>query len=316
MNTKNKIMTILALASGGSLAIAMLNKYIRISATSKKLLADEESHCYKWRLGDIRYSKKGSGKPVLLIHDLSFSSGSYEWNLIMDKLSQTNTVFALDLLGCGGSEKPNLTYTNYLFVQLICDFIKSEIGHRTDVIATGNSAPLTVMACNNSAELFNRIMLINPSSPADCSLIPGKNAKLYKLILDLPIAGTLFYHIAASRTMIEETFRKKYFYNPYMVKAAFVDRYYEAAHTGAYPKSIFSSMESGYTKCNISNALKKIDNSIFIAGGSEEEEIENTIIEYKNLNSAVESSLIPETKHLPQLEDPARLLEIIHMFFS
>lgn len=316
MNTKNKIMSILALASGSSLAIAMLNKYIKISATSKKLLAEEESLCYKWRLGDIRYTKKGTGKPLLLIHDLSFSSGSYEWNLVTDKLSQTNTVYTLDLLGCGSSEKPNLTYTNYLFVQLLCDFIKSEIGHRTDVIATGNSASLAIMACNNSSELFNRIMLINPESPTDFSLIPGKNAKLYKLILDLPIGGTFLYHIASSRTMIEECFRKKYFYNPYMVKPIFIDRYYEAAHTGTYPKSVFSSIESGYTKCNISNALKKIDNSIFIVGGSEEPDIEKTISEYRELNFAVESCIVGKTKHLPQLEDPAKLLEIIHMFFS
>ena len=27
----------------------------------------------------------------------------------------------------------DMTYTNYLFVQLICDFIKSEIGHPTNI---------------------------------------------------------------------------------------------------------------------------------------------------------------------------------------
>ena len=88
-------------------------------------------------------------------------------DLIREQLSHSYTVYTLDLLGCGRSEKPNLTYTNYLFVQLICDFIKSEIGHRTNILSTGDSAALSIMACSNSPELFDQIMLINPSSLTD-----------------------------------------------------------------------------------------------------------------------------------------------------
>ena len=286
------------------------------NTTSRGLTREENSLCYKWRLGNIYYTKCGSGKPLLLIHDLHFASSGYEWESIREQLSRSYTVYTLDLLGCGRSEKPNLTYTNYLFVQLICDFIKSEIGHRTNILSTGDSAALSIMACSNSPELFDQIMLINPSSLTDCCQLPGKNAKLYKLLLDLPLAGTLIYHIACSRSMIEEAFRTKYFYNPYTVKPVQIDRSHEAAHLGECPKAIFSSIECRYTKCNISNALRKIDNSIFIIGGSEEPMIEATIQDYKIYNSAIESSIIPKTKHLPQLEQPDAVMDAIHMFFS
>ena len=257
-------------------------------------------------------------RPLSTIYfgDLHFASSGYEWESIREQLSRSYTVYTLDLLGCGRSEKPNLTYTNYLFVQLICDFIKSEIGHRTNILSTGDSAALSIMACSNSPELFDQIMLINPSSLTDCCQLPGKNAKLYKLLLDLPLAGTLIYHIACSRSMIEEAFRTKYFYNPYTVKPVQIDRSHEAAHLGECPKAIFSSIECRYTKCNISNALRKIDNSIFIIGGSEEPMIEATIQDYKIYNSAIESSIIPKTKHLPQLEQPDAVMDAIHMFFS
>lgn len=316
MKSKSRIMTILTLSAGGASAIAMLNKYIKFSATSKKLMGEENSLCYKWRLGNIHYTKTGSGKPLLLVHDLNFASSSYEWSLIRDKLSQSYTVYTIDLLGCGQSEKPNLTYTNYLYVQMISDFIKSEIGHRTNILATGEAASLAIMACSNSPELFDALLLVNPRSLSDCSLIPGKNAKLYKLILDLPMGGTLLYNIASSRTMITETFEKYYFCNPYTVKPIFIDHYYEAAHLGKYPKAIFSSIECRYTNCNLTNALRKIDNSIFIIGGSEEPGINSTILEYKAYNSAIESSIIPKTKHLPQLEQPASLLDQVRLFIS
>ena len=136
MNTKNKIMTCLMLSAGGAVSLALLNKYIQFSATSRGLTREENSLCYKWRLGNIYYTKCGSGKPLLLIHDLHFASSGYEWESIREQLSRSYTVYTLDLLGCGRSEKPNLTYTNYLFVQLICDFIKSEIGHRTNILST------------------------------------------------------------------------------------------------------------------------------------------------------------------------------------
>lgn len=316
MNTKNKVMTLLALSAGGAAAIAFINKYIKITAVSKNLMSGTNSLCYKWRLGNIHYTKCGSGKPLLLVHDLNFASSGYEWNLVVDRLSQDYTVYTIDLLGCGRSEKPNLTYTNYLFVQLLCDFIKSEIGHRTNIIATGESAALAIMACNNSPELFDQLMLINPDSLMSCSQIPGKNAKFYKIILDLPLVGTLLYHIASSRNLIEEAFEEKYFYNPYSAKPFYIDHYFESAHLGECPKAIFSSMECKYTKCNITNALKKIDNSIFIVGGAEEPCITDIIEEYKLYNSAIESSLISKTKHLPQLEVPLKLLDTISMFFA
>ena len=43
--------------------------------------------------------------------------------------------------------------------------------------------------------------------------------------------------------------------------------------------------------------------------------IEATIQDYKIYNSAIESSIIPKTKHLPQLEQPDAVMDAIHMFF-
>lgn len=316
MKIDNRVMSLLALTSGAAAATSLINRYIRFSAVSKKLLTELHPLCFKWRFGNIYFTKTGSGKPLLLIHDFHFASSGCEWSQIIGELKKRYTVYTIDLLGFGRSEKPNLTYTNYLYVQLISDFIKSEIGHRTNVIATGGSVALTVMACNANPELFDQIALINPDPLSLCGQVYGKNARLYKLILDLPIAGTLFYHIASSRRLLEEAFRERFFYNPYSAKPAYIDRYYEASHLGGCPKDIFSSMECGYTKCNISNALKKIDNSIFIIGGAEEPSIADTIDEYRHVNPAVEYALIPKTKHLPQLEQPEKVLNLLTIFFS
>lgn len=316
MKAKNRLFTLLILSAGATAGIAAINKCIKVSATSKNILAEPQPLCYKWRLGTVHYTCVGSGKPLLLIHDLNASSSGYEWSQMIHRLKEDYTVYTIDLLGCGRSEKPNMTYTNYLYVQLISDFIKSVIGHRTSVIATGESASIPVMACANNPELFDQLMLINPLSLLEYSQMPGKSSKLYKFIVDIPILGTLFYHIANSRQSITETFTSRNFYNPYSVKSSYIDAYHEAAHLGLSPKSIYASVACNFTKCNITNALKKIDNSIYLIGGGSIDCVQDRLDEYKVYNPAIETTIIPETRQLPQLESPIRLHELIKTYLG
>lgn len=316
MKAKNKLLTLLILSAGATAATAAINKFIQISATSRSLLSDPQSLCYKWRLGNIHYTKTGSGKPLLLIHDLNAYSSGYEWNQMVGRLNENYTVYTLDLLGCGRSEKPNMTYTNYVYVQLISDFVKSVIGHRASVISTGESASIPIMACANNPELFDQIMLINPLSLHDYSQMPGKMSKYYKIVVDMPVIGTLLYHIASSRQAITEELTTKGFYNPYTVKSTWIDSYYESAHLGASPKSVYSSVKCNFTKCNIVNALKKIDNSIYLIGGGAVDNIAEVINEYKAYNPSIESTILEETKLFPQLEAPAKLHELIHTYLN
>lgn len=316
MRTKNKLFTLLLISAETTASIAAINKCIKISAISKNLLSEPKSLCYKWRLGNIHYTKTGSGKPLLLIHDIHAAASGHEWSQLVPLLQEHYTVYTIDLLGCGRSEKINMTYTNYLYVQLISDFIKSVIGHRTNVIASGESASIPVMACASDPDLFDQIMLINPLRILDCSLIPGKLAKMYKFMVELPVIGTLLYHIAASKHIIAEEVCSHGFYNPFSVKPKLIDSYYEAAHLGNAPKAIYASSKCNYTKCNITNAIRKIDNSLYIIGGSAVSDIETRLDEYKDCNPAIETAIIPETKGLPHLESPEKVLHLVETFFT
>lgn len=172
MKAKNKIITAILLSAGATVGTALINKYIKMSAISRNLLAQPEPRCYRWRLGNIYYTKTGTGKPLLLVHDLTHASSSCEWDSLIPLLKEHYTVYTIDLLGCGRSEKPNLTYTNFLYVQLLNDFVKSEIGRRTNILATGASAPIVTMACGYNPDLFEQMMFINPDSLLSCSHIP------------------------------------------------------------------------------------------------------------------------------------------------
>lgn len=295
----------------------IINKCIITTSTLKDLLPMHSGKFYNWRFGRVFYRKSGSGRPLLLIHDLSSSSSSYEWNQLEQHLAKDYTVYTLDLPGCGRSDKPNLTYTNYLYVQLINEFIEKVIKGRTSVAATGLSGSFVIMACNTNPDLYDKLLLINPQDLQTLSKIPGKRSKMAKLLIDCPIIGTSLYHMFTSRNAIEHDFMEHYFYNPFNVKKRPVNIYYEAAHRNeSCGKYLYASLKGHYLNINISHALKKIDNSIFLIGGSHEHSITEIMDSYVELNPAIETMVIEKTKHLPQMEAPEKVYKAMRIFLS
>ena len=112
MNWKKNLKTCTILTGLTVASMHIVNRFVYYMSTIDEMLSDKNAEYYDWRFGRICYHKTGSGSPLLLIHDLNVCSSSYEWNQIVDQLSKTNTVYTIDLLGCGRSDKPYLTYTD------------------------------------------------------------------------------------------------------------------------------------------------------------------------------------------------------------
>ena len=49
-------------------------------------------------------------------HDTDAGASGEEWTKVAKKLAKNNTVYTIDLLGCGRSDKPSIQYTSYLYV--------------------------------------------------------------------------------------------------------------------------------------------------------------------------------------------------------
>lgn len=315
MKLKSKLITAASLTAVTAASLASINKMLSVSATSKELFSSSQYNYYDWRLGKIAYRKSGSGTPILLVHDLNPMGSSYEWYKLVAYLNKSHTVYTIDLLGCGYSEKSDMTYTNYLYVQMLNDFIKNVIGHRTNIICSGSSSSIAIMACLNNPELFDQLFLINPDSIARTNQTPDKITKLYKFLIDTPIVGTLIYNIAYSKRNIRNEFLNHYFSNPYAVRNRDINHYHESSHIGGYyAKKIYASIIGNYTNINIARALSKIDNSIIVFYGGDMKESHNTIKEYKKINPSIEGVRISKSKLFPHMELPGRFFENLDIY--
>lgn len=305
------------LAGATTGAIYVLNRARELADTVDNIFGGIEGEYYNWRFGNVFYTKQGSGKPILLIHDLNATSSHYEWHHIVGELAKTNTVYAIDLLGCGKSDKPNLTYTNFLYVQLVDDFIKNVIGEKSDIIATSESSSIAIMACTNNADLIDRIVLVNPVSPISLAKNPTKETTVVRDLINLPIIGTLLYNILIRRTTIANNFRTKYFFNPGNVTEKLITTYLEASHIGeSHSKYLYSSLVSRYTNVNIMQGLNHINNSIYIIVGTGNPENVLAADQYQNQVPAIEISNMEKSKLLPQLESPKEFMEQLKVFLE
>ena len=314
---KKNVKNFLILTACAAGTIHLINRFIDATAEMKNILKAENGDYYDWKNGKIYYTKGGHGSPVLLIHDLDPISSSYEWCRLRKKLEKTHTVYAIDLLGCGRSDKPALTYTNYLYVQLITDFITNIIKNKPDVIATNYSLSFTVLAQNMNQDLMNRIIAINPPAIEKFNGTPNKYSVVKKALLQTPILGTFVYNILTHQTYIQRKLQNIYFCKPQLVSSKMMDAYYESAHKHlSHGKYLLASMEGHYTDNSMEHALKNLEIPLYIIESREFSDAVSITDSYAKRNPLVETAYISNTKLIPQLEAPEKLLSIIHMFIG
>lgn len=313
-NTLKKIV-VTAVVLGTAMHVA--NEYIMKIATSKDLMKKDDGQYYSFKYGNIFYKVSGEGKPVILIHDLNECSSGMEWYYLEKKLSKTNKVYTIDLLGCGRSDKPKLSYNSFLYVQLITDFIKDVIGESADIIATGKSAAPVIMSAKLREESIDHIMLINPADLVELSDVPDTFSKIKKLILSCPVVGTFIYHMLHTKDCIFNSFINDYFSDSNADFSEISDYYHESAHRDrSGSQYLYASLQGGCLNMNINHGVKVLDKDIIIVSGDDYYEAEYVPDDYAKLNDNIECISIMETSYLPQLEAPAKVMDIIEEYWK
>src|SRR5690606_20118435 len=122
------------------------------------------------RYGDAAYFVSGSGTPVLLLHATRPGSSSAEWEANFDALAQHHTVYALDSLGWGLSDKPGQFFAAADYAEQIRYFIEDVIDGPCAVIASGEAGNFALLAAQNSPELISKLVLICPHTTEEYSV--------------------------------------------------------------------------------------------------------------------------------------------------
>ncbi|NEO34432.1 MAG: alpha/beta fold hydrolase [Symploca sp. SIO3C6] len=231
-----------------------------------------EKHFWHWQGHQIQYTVMGVGQPLILIHGFGASIGHWRKNIPV--LAEAGyQVFAIDLLGFGGSGKPRLNYSLELWQQQLKDFWEIHIAKPT--IFAGNSigALLSLMVVSDYPEISLGGILINCAG--------GLNHRPHELNLPLRLVMGAFTKLVSSKTLgafIFENIRKKnrirrtltqVYYDPEAITEELVDLLYTpSCDQGA--QQVFASVLSAPPGRSPAELLPQVKHPLLVIWGEED----------------------------------------------
>ncbi len=112
----------------------------------------------------MRYLRCGSGPPLLLLHGLM--GYSFSWRFALPVLAQQATVFAIDMLGAGFSERPKgLDCRLEPSAERLLRFLDQVGVTCCDLLATSHGGAVAMTAAALAPDRVKRMILVAPANP-------------------------------------------------------------------------------------------------------------------------------------------------------
>jgi pimeloyl-ACP methyl ester carboxylesterase len=225
-----KLRTALLTIGGISGGLALYNWRLERGGEQLPNRLGGEVRYYRWRGGKLAYMVAGEGEPLLLVHGVYAGASSYEFRKNFEALSRNFRVYALDLLGCGMSERPSRGYEAEDVALQVEDFVREEIGDSAHLVASSLSAALVVPALVRSGRLFRKVVLICPTGYGTLDRPSGRLGDVIYGLFLAPILGNTLYHAIVSEWGIRYYLGSMAYHDADLVTDELVEDYYSISH--------------------------------------------------------------------------------------
>ena len=112
----------------------------------------------------MRYLRGGTGPALLLLHGLF--GYSFSWRHALPVLSENSSVYAVDMLGVGFSDRPpNLDCRFQAHAERLLRFLDSVGVTSCDLLGTSHGGAVAMMAAAAAPERVRSLILVAPANP-------------------------------------------------------------------------------------------------------------------------------------------------------
>ena len=304
------------MAGGAALgAVATLNEVLGQRVPSLDNLIGGEEGWFEWRDRRIFFTRRGDGPPILLLHGIHAAAWSYEWRSNVDPLARSHTVYTIDLLGFGRSDRPNARYSPRLFMRVIDDFARKMIAAPCALVASSLTAAYAAVLGARDPGRFPALVLVEPTGLVRLHEPPTTGGDVGHVVLDVPVVGTAVFNALVSRRSIRYYLRRVYV-DPGFVTDELVEHYYRAAHQpGArYAPATFLS---GHLNIDVRTAMRRLRQPALLVWG---EQAVDTPIEdvrgFRALKPDLELAILDPAGMLPHDEQADGFNTVVLEFLS
>jgi len=305
-----------AAASGAALGAAAL---YNVSATHR--IADLENELggesceLLWRGHRVAYTRRGRGEPVLLLHGIYAGASSNEWRHTVDSLAERYTVFTVDLIGFGRSDRPRLRYTPAFYQAFLGDVMNRLGRGPLAVVATSLSAALVVTVAARDPRHVAALALIEPTGLGQLSGPATTGQSASQLLLEAPIVGTSAYNALTSPASVRRYLETVYA-DDRLVTDELVESYVRNARQlgGKYAVAAFVG---GQLNVDLRQSLRRVRQPMLLLWG--EQARENPVQHahgFRVLKPEADWALIKGAGDLPHDEQPRATNEALHRFLE
>jgi pimeloyl-ACP methyl ester carboxylesterase len=261
--------------------------------------------------GQVVYHESGQGSPLVFVHGVYVGASSYEWSKVYPHFAGTHQVLAVDLLGFGESERPDLPFSATDHVQALAEFIRAKSGgERASVVASGLGAGFATILAAQHPDLVERLVLLMPVGRVEF----GRRhlPKRYGLFSKVPIANRTFYRRYLSTKIRIRAWLKSFgFADPEKISDETVDVFTNCAQQFGADRAIFQWMSRRFD-LDLEKRLGELSQPVTLLWG---EKAVNPPLEtgYRLQPIAKQCSLVvlPNLGLLAPLESPMQVAEAL-----
>jgi pimeloyl-ACP methyl ester carboxylesterase len=275
-----------------------------------------EARRFRWRGRTLAYSVAGEGEPVLLVHGVYAGASSLEFRENFEELARGFRVYALDLLGCGLSEKPRRRYGPEDVASQVEDFVREEVGGGAHLVASSLSAALAVPVAVRSPRLFGRLVLVCPTGYGTLDRPSGLLGDVVLGLFEAPILGDSLYHALVSRAGIRYYLKGMAYHDPGRVTGGVVEDYYRAGH-GPGSRHFPASFVAGKLNLGVRDLWPRVPHKSLLCWGQEAETVPlSDLNSFARNNPRAEPRVFRDAALLPHVERAATFNEEARKFLT
>jgi pimeloyl-ACP methyl ester carboxylesterase len=244
-----------------------------MTGTTQQLpLAPLEKLVWTWQGYKIQYTVMGTGRPLVLVHGFGASIGHWRKNIPV-LANAGYQVFALDLLGFGGSDKAGINYSVEVWVELLKDFWAAHIQAPAVFIGNSIGGLLTLAVLAEHPEITAGGVLINCAgglSHRPHELNPALRLVMgtFNKFVRSPITGKFVYNRIRQKSQIRRTL-----YQVYRNREAVTDELIDLLYTPSCDpgaQQVFASILTAPPGPSPEELLPKVSRPLLVIWGADD----------------------------------------------